>query len=158
MKQRTSDIVIKNKKARFQYEILEVFTAGIELLGTEIKSIRAGKASLVDAYCRFIPNQKRPDKPELYILMHISEYSHGGYANHDPRRERKLLLTRRELNKLSKKVKTTGYTIVPLKMYINNKGFAKVDIALARGKKTHDKRHDIKERDNKRDMERIRKY
>jgi SsrA-binding protein len=158
MKKSSSNIVIKNKKARFQYEILEVFTAGIELLGTEIKSIRAGKASLVDAYCRFIPNSKNPNKPELYILMHISEYSHGGYANHDPRRERKLLLTRRELNKLSKKVKTTGYTIVPLKIFINDKGFAKVDIALAKGKKTHDKRHDIKERDNKRDMERIRKY
>ena len=158
MKKRTSDIVIKNKKARFQYEILEVFVAGIELLGTEIKSIREGKASLVDAYCRFLPNPKHPDKPELYILMHISEYSHGGYANHDPRRERKLLLTRRELNKLSKKVKTTGYTIVPLKLFINEKGFAKIEIALARGKKMHDKRHDIKDRDTKRDMERIRKY
>ena len=158
MKERTSDIVIKNKKARFQFEILEVFTAGIELLGTEIKSIRAGKASLVDAYCHFIPNIKRPDKPELYVRMHISEYSHGGYANHDPKRERKLLLTRRELNKLARKVKTTGYTIVPLKLFISKNGFAKMDIALAKGKKTHDKRHDIKERDNKREMERIRKF
>ncbi len=152
------DIVIKNKKARFQYEIIEVFTAGLELVGTEIKSIRLGKASLVDAYCHFIPNLNKPDKPELYIRMQIAEYFFGSYNNHEPRRERKLLLTRRELKKISRKVKTTGLTIVPLKLFINKQGFAKIDIAIARGKKTHDKRNTIKEKDLKRDLDRIRKH
>jgi len=155
---RVQDIVIKNKKARYQYEIIEVFTAGIELLGTEIKSLRLGKASLVDAYCQFIPNLQKPEKPELYIKMQIAEYAFGSYNNHEPRRERKLLLTRKELNKLSRKVKTTGLTIVPLKLFINKTGLAKVDVALTRGKKTHDKREDIKQRDNKREMDRIRKF
>jgi len=154
---KSSDIVIKNKKARFQYEILEVFTAGIELYGTEIKSIRLGKVSLTDAYCRFISNVKRPDKPELFIKMSIAEYAFGSYYNHEPRRERKLLLTRKELKKISRKVKTTGLTIVPLKLFISKQGFAKVDIALARGKKEHDKRHSIKEKDNKRELARLRK-
>lgn len=152
-----SEIHIHNKKARFEFEFLENFVAGIELCGSEIKSIRAGHASLVDAYCRFIPNLKRPDKPELYILMNISEYSHGGYSNHDPKRERKLLLKRRELDKLSKKVKTAGLTIVPIKLFLNEKGFIKVEIVLARGKKVSDKREDIKDRDTKRDLDRIRK-
>lgn len=154
---KASDIVIKNKKARFQYEIIEVFTAGLELYGTEIKSIRLGKVSLVDAYCRFIPNLKKPDKPELFIRMHIAEYAFGSYNNHEPRRERKLLLTRRELNKLSKKVKTTGLTIVPLKLFISKQGFAKIDIALGRGKKAYDKREDIKQKDSKRELARLRK-
>ncbi|MEN8119960.1 MAG: SsrA-binding protein SmpB [Bacteroidota bacterium] len=154
---KAQDLVIKNKKARFQYEILEVFTAGLELYGTEIKSIRLGKVSLVDAYCRFIPNLKKPDKPELFIQMHIAEYAFGSYNNHEPRRERKLLLTRRELKKMSRKVKTTGLTIVPLKLFINKQGFAKIDIALARGKKSHDKREDIKQKDNKRELDRLRK-
>jgi SsrA-binding protein len=153
----STNILIQNKKARFQYEFLEKLVAGIELYGTEIKSIREGKASLVDAYCRFIANIYRPNKPELYLLMNISEYSHGGYTNHDPRRERRLLLQRRELDKLSKKVKATGLTIVPIKMFLNEKGFAKVEIALARGKKMADKREDIKDRDNKRDLARMRK-
>jgi SsrA-binding protein len=153
----SSNILIQNKKARFQYEFLEKFVAGIELYGTEIKSIRDGKASLVDGYCKFIPNFKKPTKPELYILMNISEYSHGGYANHDPRRERKLLLQRRELDKLAKKVKATGLTIVPVKMFLNEKGIAKLEIVLARGKKMTDKREDIKQRDNKREMDRARK-
>ncbi|MFN8258159.1 MAG: SsrA-binding protein SmpB [Bacteroidales bacterium] len=152
-----SEIHIQNKKARFEFEFLENFVAGIELCGSEIKSIRAGHASLVDAYCRFIPNLKRPDKPELYILMNISEYSHGGYSNHDPKRERKLLLKRRELDKLSKKVKIAGLTIVPIKLFLNEKGFIKVEIVLARGKKVSDKREDIKDRDTKRDLDRIRK-
>ncbi len=151
------NILIQNKKARFQYEFIEKFVAGIELYGTEIKSIRQGKASLVDAYCRFITHINRPGKPELYILMHISEYSHGGYANHDPKRERRLLLQRRELNKLSKKIKTTGFTIVPIKMFLNENGFAKVEIALARGKKMADKREDIKQRDSKRELARMKK-
>jgi len=151
------DIFIQNKKARFEFEFLENFVAGIELCGTEIKSIRAGHASLVDAYCRFIPNFRKPDKPELYILMNISEYSHGGYSNHDPKRERKLLLKRRELNKLSRKVKTAGLTIVPIKLFLNDKGFIKIEVALARGKKVSDKREDIKDRDTKRDLDRVRK-
>lgn len=155
---KAQDIVIKNKKARFQYEILEVFTAGLELYGTEIKSIRLGKASLVDAYCHFIPNLKKSNKPELYIRMQIAEYAFGSYNNHEPRRERKLLLTRKELNKLSRKVKTTGLTIVPLKLFIGKQGLAKMNIALARGKKTHDKRESIKQKDQKREMDRIRKH
>ncbi|MBN1253493.1 MAG: SsrA-binding protein SmpB [Bacteroidales bacterium] len=154
---KTQDIVIKNKKARFQYEILEVFTAGMELYGTEIKAIRDGKASLVDAYCHFITNPQRPQRPELYIRMHISEYTFGSYNNHDPKRERKLLLQRRELNKISKKVKATGLTIVPLKLFINNTGIAKIEIAIAKGKKAHDKREDIKDKDSKRELDRIRK-
>jgi len=152
-----SNLLIQNKKARFQYEFIEKFVAGIELYGTEIKSIREGKASLVDAYCRFITHIDRPGRPELYILMNISEYSHGGYANHDPRRERRLLLQRRELTKLSKKIKTAGFTIVPTKMFLNQNGFAKVEIALARGKKMSDKREDIKDRDNKRELARMKK-
>ena len=153
----SQDIVIKNKKARFQYEIIEVFTAGMELYGTEIKSIKAGKASLVDAYCHFITNIKKPTKPELFIKMNIAEYAFGSYNNHDPKRDRKLLLQRRELKKISKKVKATGLTIVPLKLFINKKGFAKIDIAIAKGKKTHDKRQSIKEKENKRDLDRIKK-
>jgi len=152
-----SDIYIQNKKARFQYEFIEKLVAGIELYGSEIKSIRAGHASLVDAYCRFITNFKKPDKPELYLLMNITEYSHGGYANHDPKRERKLLLKRKELDKLSRKVKTAGLTIVPIKMFMNEKGLIKIEIALSRGKKVSDKREDIKDRDSKRDLDRVRK-
>jgi SsrA-binding protein len=151
------NVLIQNKKARFQYEFIEKLVAGIELYGTEIKSIRQGKASLVDAYCRFVTHVNRPGKPELYILMHISEYSHGGYANHDPKRERRLLLQRRELDKLSKKIKTTGFTIVPIKMFLNENGFAKIEIALARGKKMADKREDIKQRDSKRELARMKK-
>jgi SsrA-binding protein len=151
----SSNVLIQNKKARFQYEFLEKFVAGVELYGTEIKSIRAGKASLVDGYCKFFTHIKRPSKPELYILMHISEYSHGGYINHDPRRERKLLLQRRELDKLFKKVKATGLTIVPIKLFLTEKGIAKIEIALARGKKMADKREDIKQRDNKRELDRM---
>jgi SsrA-binding protein len=151
------NVLIQNKKARFQYEFIEKLVAGIELYGTEIKSIRQGKASLVDAYCRFVTHVNRPGKPELYILMHISEYSHGGYANHDPKRVRRLLLQRRELDKLSKKIKTTGFTIVPIKMFLNENGFAKIEIALARGKKMADKREDIKQRDSKRELARMKK-
>ena len=154
---KSQDIVIKNKKARFQYELIETFTAGMELYGTEIKSIKAGKASLVDAYCHFITNPQKPTKPELYIRMNISEYAFGSYNNHDPKRERKLLLQRRELNKISKKVKATGLTIVPLKLFISKKGFAKIVIAIAKGKKTHDKRHTIKDSDNKRELDRMMK-
>ncbi|MBN2664428.1 MAG: SsrA-binding protein SmpB [Bacteroidales bacterium] len=145
-----SNINIGNKKAYYSYEILEKFEAGISLLGTEIKSIRAGKASLTDAYCKFIDN-------ELWVLMSISEYSHGGVYNHEPNRERKLLLTKRELNRLARKAINTGLTIVPLKLYINSKGLAKMQIALAKGKREFDKRNTIKDRDAQREMSRIRK-
>lgn len=145
-----SNININNKKAYFSYEILEKFEAGISLLGTEIKSIRAGKASLTDAYCKFIDD-------ELWVLMRISEYSHGGMYNHEPNRERKLLLTKRELNRLARKSINTGLTIVPLKLYINSRGLAKLQIALAKGKREFDKRNTIKDRDAKRELSRIKK-
>lgn len=145
---RKSNIVIKNKKAEFDYEFIEKFTAGIVLVGTEIKSIRAGKASLVDSYCYFSGG-------ELYIRgLHIAEYWWGNLNNHDPRRERKLLLTKKELNKLQKKVKEKGLTIIATKLYIADNGYAKLVVGLARGKKTYDKRESIKEKDIKRDMER----
>jgi len=145
-----AEINIKNKKASFQYEFLEKYVAGIQLLGTEIKSIRDGKAALTDSYCSFTDH-------ELYVKMFIGEYSHGGYVNHDPRRERKLLLQRKELDKLEKKVQNTGLTIVPLKMFLNKDGYAKVEIALCRGKKMADKRQDIKARDNERELSRVKK-
>lgn len=145
-------IVIKNKKAYFQYEILETFMAGVVLTGTEIKSIRLGKANMVDAYCKFI-------KGELWLTgMHIAEYSFGTYNNHEPKRERKLLLNKTELSKLFKSTKEKGLTIVALKLFINPKGMAKVDIGLARGKKTHDKREDLKAKDTKRELDRLKKY
>lgn len=145
-----SELNIKNKKASFQYEFLEKYVAGIQLLGTEIKSIRDGKAALTDSYCSFTDH-------ELYVKMYIGEYSHGGYVNHDPRRERKLLLQRKELNKLEKKVQNTGLTIVPLRMFLNTDGKAKLEIALCRGKKMADKREDLKSRDNERELSRIKK-
>jgi SsrA-binding protein len=141
---------IKNKKAYFLYEVLEKYTAGIQLLGTEIKSIRDGKASLVDSFCSFT-------RGELYVRMYIGVYSHGGYVNHDPRRERKLLLTHRELLKLERKVQNVGLTIVPLRMFITDRGYAKLEIALCRGKKMADKRESIKERDTAREMDRAMK-
>ena len=149
---RTSEIKIRNKKATFLYELVETFTAGIQLLGTEVKSIRAGKASLTETYCSFVDN-------ELYLRnMHINEYELGGYTNHEPRRDRKLLLTRKELKKLEKKMKEKGFTIVPLSMYFTEKGIVKVDIALARGKQQFDKRQDIKNRDTKRELDRAMKH
>lgn len=144
-------VEIKNKKASHEYEFLEKFTAGIELTGTEIKAIREGKANLVDAYCYFVGT-------DLWIRgMHISEYSFGTYNNHDPKRERRLLLTRKELDKLNKKIKEKGFAIVATKLFITDRGWAKLNIALARGKKLHDKREDIKDRDNKRDLDRLKK-
>ena len=139
---------IQNKKARFEYELLDFFTAGMQLLGTEIKSIRQGKASIQEGFC-FMKDG------ELFIKnMHIAEYDFGNINNHDPLRERKLLLKRIELKKIEKKLKDQGVTVVPLKVYITNKGFAKIDIALARGKKLYDKRNTLKDRDVKRDMDR----
>ena len=151
MKEKISNnIQIKNKRATFDYELLDTFTAGIVLTGTEIKSIRTGKVSFVDAFCVF-------ESSELYVKgLHISEYSHGTYYNHDPKRDRKLLLTARELRKLSNKVKEKGFTIIPVQLYINEKGLAKLDIALAKGKHTFDKRETLKKKDIKREMERER--
>ncbi len=151
MKQNKNKINIKNKKAYFDYEIIEKYEAGIVLSGTEIKSIRTGKVSLVDSYCKFIDN-------ELWVLMSIAEYEFGNLNNHEPNRQRKLLLTKRELKKLDRKVKTSGMTIVPLQLYINDRGLAKMEIALVQGKKKYDHRQTIKEKDTKIDMERERKY
>lgn len=146
------DVLIKNKRATFDYELVDKFTAGIVLVGTEIKSIRLGKASLVDTFCFFAGNN------ELWVKnMNISEYSFGSYNNHIPRRDRKLLLNRKELIKLQREVKDNGMTIVPTKLFINDKGLCKVEIALARGKKEYDKRESIKEKDAKRDIDRYMK-
>jgi len=144
-------INIKNRKARFQYEILDKYTAGIVLKGTEIKAIREGKANIAESFCEF-------NNGELYVInMHIQEYSHATHFNHDPRSERKLLLNRNELRNLEKNVRNTGLTIIPLRLFINNRGLAKLEIALARGKKLHDKRDAIREREDKRRLDRIKK-
>ena len=141
-------INIKNKKANFEYFLLEKFEAGLVLTGTEIKSIRAGKASLAESYCAFSGH-------ELFVRnMHIAPYSHGTYNNHEPKRERKLLLTARELKKLKSKLEEKGLTLVPTRLYINDKGLAKLEIALARGKKLHDKRETIKKKDIQREIDR----
>ncbi|NHF59286.1 SsrA-binding protein SmpB [Flavobacteriaceae bacterium TP-CH-4] len=146
------NINIKNKKARFEYELLDQFTAGLVLSGTEIKSIRLGKASITESFCEF------NDKGELFVInMQIDEYMHGSHYNHRPKAERKLLLNKRELQKLQKEVKTSGLTIVPLQLFINDRGLAKMKIALAKGKKLYDKRETIKDRDNKRNLDRIKK-
>ena len=144
-------IQIKNKKARFEYEILDKYVAGIVLRGTEIKAIREGKASIAESFCEF-------SNGELFVVnMTIQEYSHGSHYAHNPKQERKLLLNRSELKKLEKEVKNTGLTIIPLLLFTNDKGFAKLEIALCRGKKQFDKRETIKERDSKRDLSRIKK-
>ncbi len=145
-------IQIKNKKARFEYELMEEFTAGIVLTGTEIKSIRNSKASIAESFCEF------NNQGELFTInMHIEEYAYGTRFNHLPKAQRKLLLNKKELKKLHREVQNTGLTIVPLRLYINEKGFAKLRIALAKGKKLYDKRETIKDRDNKRDLDRIKK-
>ena len=144
---KNSPVQIRNRKASFEYFFIETFTAGIVLTGTEIKSIRAGKASLADSYCSFKGD-------ELFVVgMHIAEYDKGTYNNHDPKRDRKLLLTARELRKLKNKVQEKGLTIIPVVLYINEKGLAKLDIALARGKHYYDKRESLKTKDSKRDIE-----
>ena len=146
-----NNVRFSNKKAHFLYDIIETFTAGIQLLGTEIKSIRNGKANLNDTDCIF-------EKGELYVKnMYIAEYEYGTHYNHTPRSDRKLLLNRRELNRLEKKIKEKGFTIVPITMFINEKGLAKVNIGLARGKKLYDKREDIKQKDAKRELDRMSK-
>ena len=139
---------IKNKKASFEYFLIDEYVAGLVLTGTEIKSIRDGKANLTDAYCTFIGN-------ELFVRqMHVSEYRFGSYLNHPAKRDRKLLLTRRELRKLQTRTKEKGYTIVPVLLFVDDRGYAKLKIALARGKKFFDKRQTIKDKDTKRDMQR----
>jgi len=151
MKRGSGNIVIKNKKAFHDYEFLEKFIAGIKLTGTEIKSIRLGKATLADSYCLF-------QSGELYIKgMHISEYWWGNLNNHDPLRLRKLLLKSRELSKIERKVKESGQTIVVIKVFINDRGLAKAEIAIAKGKKEYDKRETLKRKDATREMDRMRK-
>ncbi len=148
MTHQTSDIRIKNRKVTFEYELIEKFVAGIKLTGTEIKSIRGGKVNLTESYCQFYGG-------ELFVKnMHISEYDFGSSNNHEALRDRKLLLNRKELTKLEKKVKESGLTIVCVKLFINDRGLAKLEIALARGKKTYDKRESLKLKDSKRDMDR----
>ncbi|MEN9918398.1 MAG: SsrA-binding protein [Bacteroidota bacterium] len=150
MKQQPN-INIKNKRATFDYELLDTYTAGLVLTGTEIKSIRLGKASLVDTFCIF-------EKNELWVRsMNISEYFYGSYNNHNARRDRKLLLSKKELKKILRMVKETGYTIVPTRLFINDRGLAKLNIAVARGKKQYDKRQSLKEKDDKRMMDRVMK-
>lgn len=139
---------ISNRKAYYEYSILQKYTAGIVLTGTEIKSLRLGKASFNDSYCIFF-------KGELYVRsLHIAEYSFGGVYNHDPIRERKLLLRKTELKKLESKIKEKGYTIVPLRIFISEAGLAKVEVALGKGKKVHDKRDTIKARESERELRR----
>ncbi len=145
-------INIKNKKARFEYELLDKYMAGLVLGGTEIKSIREGRASISESFCEF------NEQGELFIInMQIDEYSHASHYNHKPKAQRKLLLNKRELKKLQKEVNTSGLTIVALNLFLNDRGLAKLNIALAKGKKLYDKRENIKDRDNKRDLARIKK-
>jgi SsrA-binding protein len=141
-----SDIRIQNKKAKFEYIILDRYTAGIVLYGTEIKSIREGKASLVDSYCAV-------EHGEMYVKqMHIAEYRFGSYANHESKRSRKLLLQRREIRKIERATKETGKTIIPLELFINEKGLAKMEIAVCQGKHSYDKRQSLREADDKREV------
>lgn len=148
----SSKVNIRNKRASFEFEFIETFVAGLQLTGTEVKSIRQSKASIAEAYCYFNRN-------ELFIKnMNIAEYSFGNRFNHETKRERKLLLTKKELHKLQRKIKEKGLTIIPIHLFLNEKGWAKIKIALAKGKKVYDKRNDIKEKDMKRDMDRIRKF
>lgn len=151
MDKRNTNVNIKNKRATFDYLITDTYTAGIVLTGTEIKSIRLQRASLVDTYCTFIAD-------ELWVKnMHIAEYFYGSYNNHVARRDRKLLLEKKELRKLQQTVKNPGFTIVPIRLFINERGLAKLVIGLARGKHEYDKRQSIKERDDKREIDRIKR-
>lgn len=145
-------INIQNKKARFEYEIIETYIAGIKLTGTEIKSVRESKARITESFCEFT------DLGELFVInMYIEEYINGTYYNHKPKSERKLLLTKRELKKLYKEVNNAGLTIIPLKLFLTDKGWAKLEIALCRGKKLYDKREHLKEKDTNRDIDRLKK-
>ena len=145
-------VEIKNKRAKFDYEWLDTYTAGLQLVGTEVKSIRMGKASIAEAYCYM-------NKGELFIKgMNVTEWSHGNIFNHDPTRERKLLLSKRELDKIDKALKDQGITVVPTKLFISEKGWIKLNIAVAKGKKNYDKRQSLKEKDAKRDLARLKSY
>jgi SsrA-binding protein len=145
-------ISIKNRKATFEYELIERFVAGMQLVGTEIKSIRNGKVNLTDSYCQIINGQ-------IYVInLHIAEYELGTCNNHMAKRDRKLLLNKKEILKLDKKVRESGLTIICTKLFVNDKGLAKLEIALARGKKTYDKRESLKSKDAKRDIDRMMKY
>ncbi len=144
-------INILNKRAKFDFEILDVYTAGIVLTGTEIKSIRMGKASITESFCEF-------HNGELFVInSQVEEYLFGTHYNHKAKSERKLLLTKKELKSLEKSMQNKGLTIVPLRLFLNEKGYAKLEIALAKGKKNYDKRESIKERDTHRDLDRIKK-
>ncbi len=146
----SNTVNIKNKKARYEFEFIDTLVAGIMLRGTEIKSIREGKASLQEAYCYF-------KGEELFIKgMNITQYAEATYFNHDPVRERKLLLNKREIEKWQTKLEEKGLTIVPVRLFMNDRGLAKMEIALAKGKKIYDKRENIKERDTKRELDRLR--
>lgn len=150
-KLKLSDVNIRNKRVSFDYEIMDTYRAGIVLTGTEIKSIRLGKASLVDCYCFFANG-------ELWVKnMYIAEYFYGTYNNHAARRDRKLLLQKKELVKLGKLVKESGLTLIPSKLYLNEKGLAKLTVALCKGKKSYDKRQSLREKDDKRQMDRMMK-
>ncbi len=142
-------IVIHNKKASFEYHLLQTYTAGIMLTGTEVKSIREGKASLSEAFCLLTNG-------ELWVKnMHISEFKQGSYNNHEPKRLRKLLMNKSELKKIESKLKEKGTTLIPVQLYFNERGFAKLDISLARGKKTFDKREDLKKKDQEREIRKV---
>ncbi len=152
MAHQQANINVKNRKAKFEYELIEIFTAGMKLAGTEIKSIRGGKVNLSDSYCQFVNG-------ELYVRnLHISEYEMGTINNHEAKRDRKLLLNKKELEKLERKLKESGLTIVPTRLFINNRGLAKLEIALARGKKLYDKRETLKKKDTNREMDRAMKF
>ncbi len=145
-------VEIKNKRAKFDYEWLDTYTAGLQLVGTEVKSIRMGKASIAEAYCYMTGG-------ELFIKgMNVTEWSHGNIFNHDPIRERKLLLSKRELDKIDKALKDQGITVVPTKIFISENGWIKLNIAVAKGKKNYDKRQSLKEKDAKRDLARLKSY
>ena len=145
-------VEIKNKRAKFDYEWLDIYIAGLQLVGTEVKSIRMGKASIAEAYCYMTGG-------ELFIKgMNVTEWSHGNIFNHDPIRERKLLLSKRELDKIDKALKDQGTTVVPTKLFISEKGWIKLNIAVAKGKKNYDKRQSLKEKDAKRDLARLKSY
>ena len=145
----TNQITIKNKRAAFDYELLETFTAGLVLTGTEIKSIRLGKASLVDTFAIV-------ERGEVWVKnMYVAEYFFGTYNNHAPRRDRKLLLNRKEIRRLQTAAKDRGFTLVPTRLFINERGLAKLILAIARGKKEYDKRQSIRERDDRREMDRM---
>lgn len=148
---KNNPVNIKNKRAKFEYQLLDKFVAGIQLGGTEIKSIRNNKASILEAYCVVEDGQ-------VFIRnMHITEYENASFYQHKPRADRKLLLNKREIDKLDKKIKQKGFSIVPLRLFINDKGLAKLEIALAQGKKLYDKRQDLKAKDDKRAIDRIKK-